>query len=157
MVRDIARMHGHKGVDQAPSPRFHKLSFLIWRRTQKDAQLVTAVHCNVRVATTQLIASRHRKSSKSERVTERNRKRKSLTDREIRKPLGACGKQIQGMRLLLDGEGFRKRIASLFRGVDVRQLNVLMTVYGLTHTGYIDPVRFGKVTELRGEALLSNY
>ena len=56
------------------------------------------------------------------------------------------------MRPLLDGEGFRQRIASLFRGVDVGQLHVLMTVYGLTHTGNIDPVHFGKVTELRGEA-----
>ena len=60
------------------------------------------------------------------------------------------------MRPLLDGKGFRQRIASLFRRVDVRQLNVLMTAYGLTHTGYIDPVRFGNVTELRGEALLDN-
>ena len=53
------------------------------------------------------------------------------------------------MRPLLDREGFRQRIASLFGGVDVRQLNVLMTVYGLTHTGHVDPVRFGKVGDSR--------
>ena len=27
---------------------------------------------------------------------------------------------------------------------------------GLTHTGYVDTMRFGKVTELRGEALRNN-
>ena len=137
------------------APASVSLAFVIWRQTQKHTQLVTAVQGDVTVAITQLIASRHRKF-KSEQVTERNKKRNSLTDREVRKPLGADGKQIQGMRPLLDGEGFRQRIASLFRGVDVGQLNVLMSVYGLTHTGHIDPVRFRKVTKLRREALLDN-
>ena len=59
------------------------------------------------------------------------------------------------MRPLLGREGLRQSIASLFRGVDVRQLKVLMTVLR-SHTGHIDPVRFGKVTELRGEALPNN-
>ena len=38
----------------------------------------------------------------------------------------------------MNRESFRQRITSLLRGVDVRQLNVLMTVYGLAHTGHID-------------------
>ena len=31
-----------------------------------------------------------------------------------------------------------------------------MTIYGLAHTGHINPVCLRKVTELRGEALLHN-
>ena len=51
-----------------------------------------------------------------------NEGRISLIDREVRQPLCTDGKQIQGMRPLLNREGFRQRIASLLRRIDVRQL-----------------------------------
>ena len=127
-----------RGVDQAPSSSI-SLAF----RFEGNADECAAGHsCTMQCEGSDYSADRltTQKSPKSERGTERNRKRKSLTDREVRKPLGTDGKQIQGMRPLLNREGFRQRTASLLRGVDVRQLNVLMTVYGLAHTGHIDPV-----------------
>ena len=147
----------HKELIRLRAPASVSLAFVIWRRTQKDAKLVTAVQYKVRVAAgSDYSASRlttRKVQSWNGLYTEL-----TLTDREVREPLGAYGKHLQDMRPLLNGEGFRQRIASLFRGVDLGQLNVLMTVYGLTHThtGHIDPVRFGKVTELCGEALLDN-
>ena len=146
-----------KGVDQAPCAflnRYYQLSFCDLAvnadtcaagdsaTMQSEGNDYSACH----------LATQNPK----ERVTERNRKRNSLADREVREPLGTDGKQIQGMGPLLNGKGFRQRITSLFRRVDVGQLNVLMTVCGLTHKSHIDPVRFTKMTRLRGEAFLHN-
>ena len=52
----------HKELIRLRAPASVSLAFEVWRQTQKDAQLVTAVQGDVGVAIIQLIASRHRKS-----------------------------------------------------------------------------------------------